>query len=102
MDEEDKASVLADAVDRATQAAKVLPRACPTHQRTAEGASGKGPDQKKSKIVKKCQIFSTLFDHLKFSGSAKNVKNRQKVSKICFDIFLTSFARHQFSGPFLD
>ena len=47
------------------------------HQQTTKGASGKGPRQKTSKIVKKCQ---NIFRH--FSRMPKNVKNRQKVSKI--------------------
>ena len=34
-----------------------------------------------------------------FSRRAKNVKNRQKVSK-SFSTFSTIFARHHFSGPF--
>ena len=51
-------------------------------QRTARGASGKGPRQKSSKSVK--NIFDA-FRH--FSRRAKNVKNRQKVSKIFFDNF---------------
>ena len=63
----------------------------PESQRNAEGASGKGPRQKTSKSVKNSfDIF------LHFSRRAKNVKYRQKVSKI----FSTFFARHQFSGPF--
>ena len=44
------------------------------NQRLAKGAGGKGPRQKTSKIVKKCQNY---FRH-----------------------FSTIFARHQFSGPF--
>ena len=45
--------------------------------------------QKTSKNVK------TFF----VQGMQKKVKNRQKVSKLFFDIFLIIFARHQFSGP---
>ena len=48
-----------------------LPQEC---QRIAKGAGGKGPRQKTSKIVKKCQ---KVFRH-----------------------FSTIFARHHFSGPF--
>ena len=59
-----------------------------------KGAGGKGPRQKTSKIVKKCQKvfrhFSTIF------AQGKRRQNRQKLSKI----FSTIFARHQFSGPF--
>ena len=47
--------------------------------------------QKSSKSVKK--FFDTF---RQFSRRAKNVKNRQKVSKS----FSTIFARHLFSGPF--
>ena len=58
------------------------------YQRTAKGAGGKGPRQKTSKVVKKCQKlrFSTLFDH--FSRRAKKFSGQKwgalisKVSKI--------------------
>ena len=52
------------------------------NQRTAKGASGKGPRQKESKSVK--IIFDT-FRH--FSRRAKKVKNRQTVSKIFLTLF---------------
>ena len=66
------------------------------NQRIAKGAGGKGPRQKTSKIVKKCQkVFR------QFSRRAKNVKNRQKVSKsfstICDSFRATPFFR---PGPF--
>ena len=61
-------------------------------QRTAKGASGKGPRQKTSKSVKKIfRHFSTFFRAgQKSSKSAKNI----------FRHFLIIFARLQFSGPF--
>ena len=64
-------------------------------QRTAKGASGKGPRQKSSKNVK--NIFDTFRRH--FSRRAKNVRNRQEVSKY-FSTFFDNFARHPFSSPF--
>ena len=67
------------------------------YQWTAKGASGKGPRQKKSKIVKKCQKYFRQFST--FFAQGKNVKNRQKCQKY-FRHFSTIFARHQFSGPF--
>ena len=57
-------------------------------QRTAEGASGKGPRQETSKSVKE---YSRHF--VTFSRRAKIFKN-------VFRHFSTIFARHQFSGPF--
>ena len=66
-------------------------------QRIAKGAGGKGPRQKMSKIVKKCQKFFDAFRQL--SHRAKSVKNPQHVSK-CFRHFSTIFARRHFSGPF--
>ena len=68
------------------------------HQRIAKGAGGKGPRQKTSKIVKKCQKvfrhFWTIFAQGK--KTSKIVKKRQNV----FRHFSTIFARHLFSGPF--
>ena len=64
------------------------------NQWTAKGASRKGPRQKTSKIVEKCQEY---FRH--FSTFFAQGKNRQKVSKY-FRHVLTIFARHPFSGPF--
>ena len=62
---------------------------CPRSQvqRTAKGASGKGPRQKTSKIVKKCQKY---FRH--FSTCFEQGKKRQESSKSVKNIF-----RH-FSG----
>ena len=63
------------------------------HQRIAKGAGGKGPRQKTSKIVKKCQkVFR------QFSRRAKNIKNRQKASKR-FSTLFDNF-RGFFTGPF--
>ena len=67
-------------------------------QRIAKGAGGKGPRQKKSKIVKKCQ---KVFRH--FSTIFAQGKKKSKIVKKCqkyFRHFLTIFARHQFSRPF--
>ena len=66
-----------------------------------KGPAGKGPRQKTSKIVKKCQKvfrhFSTLFDTFRAGQkTSKIAKKRQKV----FRHFSTIFARHLFSGPF--
>ena len=59
---------------------------CPFNcQRTAKAASGKGPRQKTPKIGKKCQTCFETFRH--FSRRAKNVNNRQEVSKIFSTIF---------------
>ena len=64
-------------------------------QRIAKGAGGKGPRQKKSKIVK-CQKvfrhFSTIF------AQAKNVKNRQKASK-SFSTLFDNFRAAPFYRP---
>ena len=54
------------------------------NQQTARGASRTGPRQKTSKIVKKCQIFSTLFDI--FRAGQKKSKKSKSVKNI-FDIF---------------
>ena len=72
----------------------ILPRYV---QRIARGAGEKGPRQKTSKIVKKCQTFLTLFDNFRAGQkTSKIVKECQKY----FRHFSTIFARHQFSGPF--
>ena len=64
-------------------------------QRIAKGAGGKGPRQKTSKIVKKCQkVFR------QFSATSKNVKNRQKVSK-CFSTLFDNFRAAPFFRPLL-
>ena len=64
---------------------------CRENQRIAKGAGGKGPRQKTSKIVKKCQkVFR------QFSRRAKNVKNRQKVSKSFSTLFDTFRAAPSF------
>ena len=63
-------------------------------QRIAKGAGGKGPRQKKSKIVKKCQ---KVFRH--FSTFFAQGKKRQKSSKS-----VKKFFRHSstnFAAPFL-
>ena len=52
--------------------------------------------QKSSRIVKK--KFQKYFRH--FSRRAKEVKNRQKVSKIISTLFDNFRAARQFSGPF--
>ena len=54
-------------------------------QRIAKGAGGKGPRQKTSNIVKSVKKFFDTFRQ--FSRRAKNVKNRQKVSKIFSTLF---------------
>ena len=67
-------------------------------QRIAKGAGGKGPRQKTSKIVKKCQ---KVFRH--FSTNFAQGKKRQKSSKSVkkfFDTFRQISRRHHFSGPF--
>ena len=69
-----------------------------SHQRTAKGASEKGPRQKTSKIVKKCQKY---FRH--FSTFFAQVKNRQKSSKSVknmFDIFWQFSRGTSFPAPF--
>ena len=68
-------------------------------QRTAKGAQWKGVRAKNVKNRQKVsKISSTLFDIFRhFSRRAKNVK---KSSKIFSTIFSTIFARHRFSGPF--
>ena len=58
-------------------------------QRIAKGAGGKGPRQKTSKIVKKCQKVFRNFSTI-FAQGKKKLKNRQKASKT----FPTIFARH--------
>ena len=60
-----------------------------------KGAGGQGPRQKTSKIVKKCQ---KVFRH--FSRRAKNVKNRQKVSKSFSTLFDNFRAAPFFRPPF--
>ena len=72
----------------------VLGRMLDNCQQTAKGASGKGPRQKTSKIVKKCQEYFRHFST--FFAQGKTVKKCQKY----FRHFLTIFARHPFSGPF--
>ena len=58
----------------------------------------KGPRQKTSKIVKKCQnIFDTF---RQFSRRAKSVKNRQKVSK-SFSTLFDNFRAAPFLRPLL-
>ena len=58
------------------------------NQRTAKGASGKGPRQKNATNRQK---VSKIFGHFLTFSTAKNIKNRQKVSTILstfFDSFL--------------
>ena len=74
----------------ATESNRIL-----SNQRIAKGAGGKGPRQKTSKIVKKCQkVFR------QFSRRAKNVKNRQKVSK-SFSTLFDNFRAAPFFRPLL-
>ena len=65
------------------------------YQRTAKGASGKGPRQKSSKSVK------NIFDDFRhFSRRAKKVKNHQKVLKI-FSTLFDSFPAAPLFRPLL-
>ena len=64
-------------------------------QRIARGAGGKGPRQKSSKSVK---LFFDTFRQ--FSRRAKNVKNRQKVSKK-FSTLFDKFRAAPFFRPLL-
>ena len=56
-------------------------------QRIAKGAGGKGPRQKTSKIVKKCQKvfrhFSTIFARHLFSGPFCNPLKSLRTKKVC-------------------
>ena len=63
-------------------------------QWTAKGASGKGPRQHTSKIIKTCQNVSFFFDI--FRPGQKTSKSVKSI----FGHFSTVFAQHQFSGPF--
>ena len=67
------------------------------HQRIAKGAGGKGPRQKTSKIVNKCQ---KVFRH--FSTIFAQGKKRQKSSKSVkkFSTLFDNFRAAPFSGPF--
>ena len=67
-------------------------------QRIAKGAGGKGPRQKTSKIVKKCQKVFRHFSTI-FAQGKKRQKSSESVKKF-FRHFSTNFARHHFSGPF--
>ena len=69
----------------------------PQHQWTAKGASGKGPIQKTSNIVEKCQIFSTLFDI--FRAGQETSKSSKSVNNI-FDIFRQFSRGTSFPTPF--
>ena len=64
-------------------------------ERTAKGASGKGPRQETSKIARKRQKHSRHF-----SSRAKSPKFVKKCQK-SFRDFSTIFARHQFPAPFM-
>ena len=63
-----------------------------------KGAGEKGPRQKTSKIVKKCQKVFRHFSTI-FAQGKKRQKSSKSVKKY-FRHFSTIFARHQFSGPF--
>ena len=68
------------------------------NQWTAKGASGKGPRQKTSKIVKKCHKYFRHFSTFFAQGTKTS-----KIVKMCQNVirhFSAIFARHQFSGPF--
>ena len=67
-------------------------------QRIAKGAGGKGPRQKTSKIVKKCQKYFRHFSTI-FAQGRKRQKSSKSVKKF-FDTFRQFSARHLFSGPF--
>ena len=72
------------------------------NQRTAKGASRKGPRQKTSKIVKKCQKYFRHFST--FFAQGEKRQNRQEVSRIFSTFskndFVTISAWHRFSGTF--
>ena len=69
------------------------------NQRTAKGAGGKGPRQKTSKIVKKCQRYFRHFSTF-FAQGKKRQKSPKSFSKSFSTLFDKIIARHQFSGPF--
>ena len=68
------------------------------NQLTEKGASGEGPHQKTSKIVKKCQKYFRHFST--FFSQGKKLRKSSKKLKNIFDTSRQFFARHQFSGPF--
>ena len=67
-------------------------------QRIAKGAGGKGPRQKRQKSSKSVKKFFDTFRQ--FSRRAKNVKNRQKVSKT-FSTLFDNFRASPFFRPLL-
>ena len=71
----------------------------PLNQRIAKGAGGKGPRQKTSKIVKKCQKVFRHFSTI-FAQGKKRQKSRKSVKKF-FDTF-RQFSRRAkiFPAPF--
>ena len=69
-----------------------------TFQRIAKRAGGKGPRQKTSKVVKKCQ---KVFRHSStFFAQGKKTSKLVKKCQTYFRHFSTIFARHHFSGSF--
>ena len=69
------------------------------YQRIAKGAGGKGPRQNTSKSSKSVEKFFDTFRQ--FSRRAKNVKNRQKVSKSLSTLF-DNFRAAPFFRPLLE
>ena len=68
------------------------------NQRTAKGASGKGPRQKTSKIVKKCQKYFRHFSTI-FARGKKTQKSSKSVKNI-FDTFRQISRGTSFPAPF--
>ena len=68
---------------------------CGKLSQTAKGASGKGPRQKTSKIVKKC--LKTIFDTFRVRAGQKNVNNRSV--KNIFDTFRQISRGTSFPAP---
>ena len=69
-----------------------------SNQRIAKGAGGKGPRQKTSKSVKKCQ---TVFRHFSTTfAQGKKRQNRQKASK-SFSTLFDNFRAALFFRPLL-
>ena len=68
------------------------------HQRIAKGAGGKGPRQKTSKIVKKCQKVSRHFSTI-FAQGKKRQKPSKSVKKF-FDTFRQFSRGTFFPAPF--
>ena len=70
----------------------------PTHQRIAKGAGGKGPRQKTSNIVKKCQRVFRHFSTI-FAQGRKRQKSSKNVEKF-FDTFRQFSRGTVFPAPF--